>query len=75
MNEVKGMRSTRESRTAGSEWNSTVGNFKRERQSDAKNEATIGERLMTSRIKLEIKLIFEVYIVSSLAIVTKTILH
>ena len=51
MNELEGTRSTRESRTAGSEWNSTVGNFKRERQSDAKNEATIGERLMTSRIE------------------------
>ena len=64
-----------ESKTAGSKWNSTRGDFKRDRQSDAKNEATIEERLMTSRIELEIKLIFEVYIVSSLAIVTKTILH
>ena len=58
MNEVEGMRSTRESRTAGSEWNSTRGDFKRKRQSNAKNEATIEERL-TSRIELKMKLILK----------------
>ena len=58
MNELEGTRSTRESRTAGSEWIPARGDFKREQQSDAKNEATTEERL-TSRNEFEMKLILK----------------